>query len=129
MKISLLHQHEIEDFDYLPSYFNDFVQNISYPGLERHGFAHLDYPYNDYKENGWYVLGKIVNGDELHLTAFQILARHTLYIPPNTIHSHDYLRGRWRTMLAAVDIDRVVLKRSRADGNLPEIFSFDFPQL
>ena len=126
LKISLLHQHEIEDFKYHPEYFSGFVESINHPGLERHGFAHLDCPHGDYKDNGRFILGKIINGDELHLTAFQIPSRHTLYIPPNTIHSNDYLCGTWRTMLAVADIDRVVLKRRRADKNL-EIFAFDFP--
>ncbi len=30
----------------------------------------------------------------------QVPTRHTLYIPPFTIHSNDYLRGTWRTMLS-----------------------------
>ena len=123
--MSLLQIHEIEDFEYYKDYFNDFVQS-NLPGLERHEFAHLDCPHGHHTENGHFILAKIVNNDELHLTAFQIPSKHTLYIPPNTIHSNDYLRGKWRTMLAMADIDRVVLKRKRADGNL-EIFSFDFP--
>jgi hypothetical protein len=85
----------------------------------------LDCPHDDHTQSGRFVLGKIVN-DELHLTAFIIPSKHTLYIPPYAIHSNDYLSGTWRTMLAAADIDRVVLKRKRNDGNLTEVFSFDF---
>jgi len=39
----------------------------------------------------------ISDGDEsvLHLTAFRIPVRHTLYIPGGTIHTNDYLKGTW----------------------------------
>lgn len=125
MKVLLLHTHETEDFEYHEGYFEKYVEPNG-PGLERHEFAHLDCPHEHHHRNGRFILGKIVNGNELHLTAFQIPAKHTLYIPPNTIHSNDYLRGKWRTMLAVADIDRVVLKQRRANGDLGT-FAFDFP--
>lgn len=121
----MLHRHETEDFEYHEGYREKFVESNG-PGLERHEFAHLDCPHSHHTRNGWFILGKITNDDELHLTAFQIPIRHALYIPPNTIHSNDYLKGKWRTMLAEADIDRVVLKRRRLAGGL-QTFAFDFP--
>jgi hypothetical protein len=31
----------------------------------------------------------------LHITAFRIPVRHTLYLPGGTVHSNDYLKGTW----------------------------------
>ena len=31
----------------------------------------------------------------LHVTAFRIPVRHTLYLPAGVIHSNDYLKGTW----------------------------------
>ena len=58
-------------------------------GLEKHAFAHLDCPFDE--ESGVFMLGKF-EGEELHLTAFKIPTRHTLYVPPHTIHCNDYLK-------------------------------------
>ena len=58
-------------------------------GLEKHAFAHLDCPFDE--ESGVFMLGKF-EGEELHLTAFKIPTRHTLYVPPYTIHCNDYLK-------------------------------------
>merc|ERR1712129_263032 len=59
-----------------------------------------------YEENaGVFILGKFHN-ELLHLTAFRIFCGQSLYVPPHTIHSNDYQRGRWRTYLEnSEDID------------------------
>lgn len=127
LKVSLIHEHEIADFKYAENYLTDFVVPVSQPSLERHAFAHLDCPHESFDRNGRFILGKIVGDhDELHLTAFLIPARHTLYVPPFTIHSNDYLRGTWRTMLAGEDIDRVLLKRSNQQGTATELLLLKF---
>ncbi|CAF1536768.1 unnamed protein product, partial [Didymodactylos carnosus] len=128
LKVSLLHRHGTWDFTYMNSYKKDYVEGVNGPGLERHGFAHLDCPHAHHTRSGRFILGKFSEEDEseLHLTAFIIPTQHTLYIPPYTIHSNDYLQGRWRTMLSDADIDRVLLTCERDVGNL-EPFSFHFP--
>ncbi|CAF0856039.1 unnamed protein product [Didymodactylos carnosus] len=88
LKVSLLNRHAIQDFTYESNYFMDFVSGRA--GLERHGFAHLDTPTQE--ESGFFILGKMVNDNELHLTAFKIPTKHSLYVPPMTIHSNDYMR-------------------------------------
>ncbi|CAF1452091.1 unnamed protein product, partial [Didymodactylos carnosus] len=128
LKVSLLHRHGTWDFIYTDNYKTDYVESVNGPGLERHGFAHLDCPHAHPTRSGRFILGKFSEEDksELHLTAFIIPTKHTLYVPPYTIHSNDYLEGRWRTMLSDGDIDRVILTFERDPGNL-ETFSFQFP--
>ncbi|CAF2907224.1 unnamed protein product [Rotaria sp. Silwood2] len=124
MKVSLFHRHCIQDFTYYENYYRDFVKGRA--GLEKHEFAHLDCPFEE--NSGFFILGKFAdqNESELHLTAFKIPLKHTLYVPPLTIHSNDYLKGKWRTMLSdAAAIDHVCLERERYDGETDQI-SFDF---
>ncbi|CAF4117146.1 unnamed protein product, partial [Rotaria magnacalcarata] len=124
MKVSLLHRHAIQDFTYHENYYNEFVKGRA--GLEKHEFAHLDCPFQE--DSGFFILGKFLeqNENELHLTAFKIPLKHTIYVPPLTIHSNDYLQGTWRTMLSdAADIDHVIIERERYNGTRDQI-SFDF---
>ena len=126
LNVSLLEKHEIVDFHYGKDYLENFVMKVNHPGIEKHEFSHLDCPHGDFNGSGYFVIGKIVNNNELHLTAFLVPSKHTLYIPPNTIHSNDYLQGTWRTMLALDDIDRVILKKPTSEGNSKNIFRFTF---
>ena len=124
MKVSLLHRHAIQDFTYHENYYRDYVKGRA--GLERHAFAHLDCPFQE--DSGYFILGKFSeqHQNELHLTAFKIPLKHTLYVPPLIIHSNDYLKGKWRTMLSdATQIDHVLLERERYAGGTEQI-SFDF---
>ena len=64
----------------------------------------------------------------MYITGFKIPTRHTLYVPPDTIHSNDYLRGTWRTMLSdEADIDHVKLVRCLPDCD--EHLRFEFEPL
>ena len=121
LSVSLLHRHGIQDFTYDDGYLSDYVTHSDFlagAGLERHHFAHLDCPFDDH--SGHFVIGKMVDtdgGTELHLTAFKVPTLHTIYVPPDTIHSNDYLKGTWRTMLsdeAAIDHVQLVRQRRRA---------------
>lgn len=129
LKISLLYRHGIQDFTYENQYLEDYVTlSNGGSGLEKHEFSHLDCPLEE--DSGNFILGKIVGDNELHLTAFHVPIRHTLYIPANVIHSNDYLKGTWRTMLSdEAEIDHVHLVRPNSQGEL-EHFKFEFsPQL
>ncbi|XP_057306427.1 uncharacterized protein LOC130644725 [Hydractinia symbiolongicarpus] len=98
-KVALLQRHCTVDFDYAKSYHDDYViATCGGNGIEQHGFHHMDCPLDD--DSGFFLLGKWVGNEELHLTAFKILKNHVLYVPPNTIHSNDHLIGTWRTMLS-----------------------------
>ena len=127
VNVSLSIEHKTRDYIYNPNYIQDWVLGKNGPGLERHDFTHLDMPSST--RNGWFVLAKFNDQEEteLHLTAFKIPEKQTLLIPPNVIHSNDYLQGEWRTMLADADIDRVKLKRQRHSGMALQPFAFDFP--
>ncbi|XP_048751565.2 uncharacterized protein LOC125663313 [Ostrea edulis] len=109
-KVFIPYRHAVQDFTYKNDYLADYVEKKNGgAGLERHGFSHIDCPLDD--DSGFFILGKI-DRDELHLTAFKIPRRQTLYIPGNSIHSNDYLKGTWRTMLSdETNIDHVNLKR------------------
>ena len=125
-KISLIYRHGIQDFTYGPKYFHDYVIPTDYlggAGLEKHAFSHLDCPLDD--DAGHFVLAKFVGGD-LHLTAFNVPKRHTVYVPPNVIHSNDYLQGTWRTMLSdEAHIDLVQLMKPDLQQNMLK-FSLNF---
>ena len=91
--------------------------------LERHNFCHTDTPHEDMKHSGYFVIGRFWDPEEtkLELTGFQIPPGETLWIPAGVIHTNNYLKGSWNTMLA-IDppIEEVKLER---DG---EKFSFHF---
>jgi hypothetical protein len=112
--VSLPYRHAVQDFTYKTDYLADYVEKKNGgAGLERHGFSHIDCPLDD--DSGFFILGKL-DRDELHLTAFKIPKRQTLYIPGHCIHSNDYLKGTWRTMLSdETNIDHVHLKRKSMD--------------
>jgi Ca2+-binding EF-hand superfamily protein len=128
VKVSLLYRHGIQDFSYQNQYLDDYVTNekaLAGAGIERHAFSHLDCPLDD--DSGHFVMGK-QEDDELHLTAFKVPTRHTLYVPGGVIHSNDYLKGTWRTMLSdEAEIDHVQLHRPKTgDESELEKFTFKF---
>lgn len=127
LKVSLLYRHGIQDFTYENTYLSDYVTNenaLGGAGIERHEFSHLDCPLDE--DAGYFIMGKL-DGDELYLTAFKVPTRHTLYVPGGVIHSNDYLKGTWRTMLSdETVIDHVQLVRSQRKGNIEEQEHFTF---
>lgn len=122
-------RHAVQDFTYENDYLKNYVEKKNGgAGLERHAFSHIDCPMD--AESGVFILGKLTE-DELHLTAFKIPRRQTLYVPGYCIHSNDYLKGTWRTMLSdEANIDHVNLKRRTIEGNKEdaslESFTFQF---
>ena len=67
-------------------------------------------------DSGTFIMAKFVDDaeTELHISGFRVPTRHTLYIPPFVIHSNDYLKGTWRTMLS----DEVSFLSPPPEGNL-----------
>ena len=114
-QVTLSLRHVIEDFTYADNYLKDYIlckNGNNGAGLERHRFSHLDCPMDS--DNGIFVLGKFLDQEEtiLHLTGFQIPAKHCMFIPGKVIHINDYLKGTWRTMLSdAAPIDYVYLEK------------------
>ncbi len=114
-QVALLYRHAIQDFTYQNQYLSDYVTNpkaLGGAGIEKHEFTHLDCPMQD--DSGVFILAKFTDEaeSELHITGFNVPTRHTLYIPGNVIHSNDYLKGTWRTMLSdEAVIDHVQLMR------------------
>ena len=115
--------HAIQDFTYSKNYLEKYVllpKNQRGPkghggaggaGLERHEFHHLDCPLDE--DSGVFVLAKFVDKEEteLHISGFHIPVRHTLYIPNGVIHTNNYLKGTWCTMLSDGDIDFANFKK------------------
>ncbi|XP_013390073.1 uncharacterized protein LOC106158567 [Lingula anatina] len=123
VKVSLLYRHGIQDFTYENQYLEDYVEDRG-PGIEVHQFSHLDCPLHE--DAGVFVIGKFAGEDEIHLTAFEVPVRHTVYAPAGTIHSNDYLKGTWRTMLSdEAEIDHVYLMKKKENGEM-ENFKFRF---
>lgn len=117
-KVSLLYRHGIQDFTYENGYLEKYVTTTNGgAGIERHEFSHLDCPLTS--DSGTFVLAKFTDDGEFHITGFKIPVRHTLYIPGGCIHSNDYLKGTWRTMLSdETDIDHVHLtKKNDSHGD------------
>ena len=118
-EVSLALRHAIQDFTYSDNYLEDYCMvprdkwGAGGAGFERHEFSHLDCPLNT--DNGIFVFLKFLDEEEtrVHISAFRIPIRHTLYIPGGVIHTNDYLKGTWRTMLsdAGPPIDHVHLRK------------------
>jgi Ca2+-binding EF-hand superfamily protein len=122
-KVFIPYRHAVQDFTYEDDYLIDYVERKKGgAGLERHGFSHIDCPLDE--DSGFIILGKLDKG-EIHLTAFKIPRRQTLYVPGNCIHSNDYLKGTWRTMLSdETNIDHVYLKRKSIEDERSYLESF-----
>ena len=114
-EVTLHMRHAIQDFKYSQNYFKKFILNPNErngAGLERHDFSHVDCPID--RDNGILILAKFVDSDKtiLHITGFHIPQRHCIFIPGGTIHTNDYLKGKWRTMLSdATPVDHVFLEK------------------
>jgi Ca2+-binding EF-hand superfamily protein len=124
-KVFIPYRHAVQDFTYENDYLADYVERKNGgAGLERHGFSHIDCPLDE--DSGFIILGKLEKC-EIHLTAFKIPRRQTLYIPGNCIHSNDYLKGTWRTMLSdETNIDHVHLKRKSIEESCLDSFTLTF---
>ena len=128
LQVSLLYRHGIQDFTYHNDYLEEYVMKegaLGGSGIEKHKFAHLDCPLED--DSGTFIIAKFTDDGELHMTGFKIPTRHTLYLPGGVIHSNDYLRGTWRTMLSdEAEIDHVQLVRMKCEGKVEQYEKFIF---
>ena len=111
--------------DYLSKYVNEKKERGGAGGasLERHEFFHTDQPEQDIKTSGLFIFGKFFDEYEttIVLTGFRIPQGQTLFIPAGVIHTNNYLKGRWNTMLAMnEDIDDVRMEKGG------HTFSFNF---
>jgi len=59
------------------------------------------------KKSGHFLLAKWLDDAKtsIEITAFQVPTRHTIYTPGGVMHTNNYLKGTWRTMLADGPID------------------------
>jgi len=110
----------IMDFTYADNYYKEWViDKLGGPALEYHEFHHLDT--NISQNPGYWVLAKFADEakSELHITAFTVPVRHTVYTPGGVIHTNSFLKGTWRTMLSDGKINEAALVR--ADGKIPDV--------
>ena len=128
-RIEVHMEHKQTNFTYAPNYLENYVlvDTVNGPAvgatLERHSFCHTDMPYEDVDKSGVFVIGKFLDESEtrIALTGFSIPRNQTLWIPGGVIHTNNYLKGKWNTMLKIGEpIDAVELVR---DGKQ---FSFTF---
>ena len=122
-------EHQQTNFTYAENYLHNYVLVDKEKGgaggatLERHSFCHTDTPFQDLDSSGVFVIGKFLDESEtqLELTGFLIPRNQTLWVPAGVIHTNNYLKGKWNTMLKIGEpIDAVELIR---DGKQ---FSFTF---
>ena len=123
--VTLKMRHAIQDFTYSDNYLKEYVLHPNGNNgsiLERHDFYHLDCPKDEH--SGVFVIAKFIDDDEttIHITGFIIPASHCLLIPGGILHTNDYLKGTWRTMLSdEAPIDSAYLQ----NGKSPIHFKFD----
>ena len=73
---------------------------------------------DDQSQSGVFVIGKFLDESEtrLELTGFSIPRGEVLWIPGGVIHTNNYLRGKWNTMLKINEpIEAVKLHRDNED--------------
>ena len=125
--ISVEQAHQQTTFTYSEDYLTRYVEGKGGGAtLERHDFCHTDRPEQHINTSGHFVIAKFLDGYEtsIELTGFKIPTGHTLFIPAGVIHTNNYLRGRWNTMLAEDrPIDDVRMERAG------RAFSFKFTAL
>jgi len=111
-------RHVLNDFTYGNDYFESWVlKGAGGSGIEKHDFSHLDCPLTPMKKSGHFILAKWLNDDKttIEITAFQVPTRHTIYTPGGVMHTNNYLKGTWRTMLADGPINEGKIEK----GGLP----------
>ena len=113
-------EHKQTDFTYNENYLDNYVLVDMEKGgaggatLERHNFCHTDTPYEAPGKSGVFVIGKFLDAAEtkIELTGFVIPQGETLWVLPGVIHTNNYLKGTWNTMLnLEEDIETVKLMR------------------
>jgi len=108
-------RHVLQDFTYGNDYFESWVlQGAGGSGMESHDFSHLDCPLTPMKKSGYFVLAKWLDDarTSMEITAFQVPTRHTIYTPGGVVHTNNYLKGTWRTMLADGPIDEGKIEKN-----------------
>eukprot|EP00092_Neocalanus_flemingeri_P009534 GFUD01010262.1.p1 GENE.GFUD01010262.1~~GFUD01010262.1.p1 ORF type:complete len:499 (-),score=133.69 GFUD01010262.1:90-1586(-) len=108
-------RHVLQDFTYGNDYFETWVLGGGGgAALETHNFSHLDCPLTPMKKSGYFVMAKFVDDarTSIEITAFQVPTRHTIYTPGGVVHSNNYLKGTWRTMLADGPIDEGKIEKN-----------------
>jgi len=126
--VELKSRHVLDDYTYTADYLQKWViKSAGGAGMEFHEFAHLDCPLDSIRESGHYILAKWTDDERtaLQITAFKVPARHTVYTPPMVIHTNNYLRGTWRTMLS----DEPVYEAKMLKGKTPFHFNIEEEQV
>jgi len=99
--ITLRHRSIVVEYHYQPDYLDRYVIDVCGGcSIEHHEFAHVDMPLDN--GSGHLVIGRIDPIDQaLELTAFVVQPLQRVYIPEQTIHTNDFLLGKWETMLSS----------------------------
>ncbi len=117
----LKRRYALVPFTYGDNYLSEHVmqkEGGGGPMLERHDFPHLEIPTED--QSGYIVLGRKTADKELELCAFQVPTGHAMWIDSMTLHTNDYMLGRWVTGLgqASTEIHYRVLQPGGEPGDL-----------
>ena len=126
-KVDVHMLHFQHPFEYEPDYLQNYVMDGAAGGatLERHDFCHTDTPSKDGEgDQGIFVMGKFLNKEEteIELTGFKIPRGDTLFVPKHTIHTNNYLKGEWTTMLSVENPVEELVKMVKDDRS----FHFTF---
>ena len=127
--VCLKDRHLITDFTYKDNYLNSYVMDKAGPSLEHHEFQHIDCPITSMETSGHFVLAKFLNErkTKIAITGFKVLILlffkhkycppykvptwHSLFTPSHVLHTNNYLRGTWRTMLSDQWVNEGKLER------------------
>lgn len=105
-EVLTVHSEQVDivmmEYDYTKIYKKEFLMKEHGGGgifVEYHNFPHIHIPMEE-SCGGYIVIGKAVEADEFHFTAFQIPYGYALYTPANTIHGDGTLVGKYGLALA-----------------------------
>lgn len=116
-------------YDYTKIYRKEFLMKEHGGGgifVEYHNFPHIHIPLSA-DCGGYIVIGKLIDQNKYHFTAYQIPYGYALYTPANTIHGDGTLVGEYGLALAdsnMISANTVIIynekTKTMATGVVPE---------
>jgi len=100
----MTNRQRMDDMTYSDDFFSKWVNRSGRgPTLEWIDSPNLDCPLSSMGDSGHFVLARWTGDEktEIEMTAFKVPPRRTIYTPAGTMHTRNYLRGTWRSLLSA----------------------------
>lgn len=101
-------RHIMDDMTYNDNFFSKWVNRSGGgPTLEWRDSPNFDCPLSSMGGSGHFVLARWTNEDktDIEMTAFKVPLRRTIFTPAGTMHTRNYLRGTWRSLLSKAPVN------------------------